>query len=542
MVHTMRLRIKRMPPFAFPPTAAGLLPVGLVFLLVSALPGASNSVQLESGSAAQAHVVKGQHALEVKDLQAAKAQFELAVKANPKSVEARLGLGIAEFQDGNTIAAIRCFRSVLDLDPNSFQGHYHLALAYLRDQKLAEGCEELRRALAINPHDADAAYNLGVVLVELGEPEQGLNYLRQASSNGPKRPDLTFNLIRGELAHSQFEQARREADAGAEAFGGDPAWCAAVGQLFLEHAQLNEAIRHLQKAFQLSPQSDEIRRQLATAYLRATQPTSALLLLENAAAAEDHYLAASAYFYLHRLAEADRESARALEKEPGDPRYLLQRARIDQRMGRHLESLDLLQHASRAEPQWPEPYYSSGVAYYLLRRYRDARQSLDRALSLEPDSVRALFLYSACLANEGRNREGEDFLLQAIRNEPENARFYYHLGAIRLRDNRSAEAQQAFEKAIRLRPDYAPPHYQLGKLFVRSNQLQSASEELEKAVHYQPDLAQAFYHLGRVYARLGDKEKSQQALSTFQKFKKQEVSEENEFVEGVQTELQLMER
>ena len=80
------------------------------------------------------------------------------------------------------------------------------------------------------------------------------------------------------------------------------------------------------------------------------------------------------------------------------------------------------------------------------------------------------------------------------------------------------------------------------KLFERSDQLKRAAEELEMAVRYQPDLAQAFYHLGRVYARLGEKEKSDQAFSTFRQFKQQEASEDSEFLEGVQQELQVSDR
>jgi tetratricopeptide (TPR) repeat protein len=496
------------------------------------------SEQLKSDTAARMYLANGRRALEAKDLQTAKGQFELAVKANPEFVEAHLALGIAEFQGGDTAAAIQRFRTVLELEPSSFQGHYHLALAYLRDQRLIEGSQELERALAINPGHADAAYNLGVVLLELGRSDDGLKYLRQANAIGPGSPDLSFNLVRGELANHHFEQARQEANAGAKMFGADPTWRAAVGRIFLEYGQLNEATANLAEALRLRPQSEEIRRQLATAYLRAKKPGSVLPLVEKGTTAEDHYLAAGAYFYLHRLVEADRESRRALEKESRDPRYLLQRARIDQRMGRHLESLDLLQQVSQIEPQWAEAHYSAGVSYYLLRRYADVRHSLDRALELDPNSVRALFLYSAALANEGKNRVGEDFLLRAIAGEPANARFYYHLGAIRLRDNRETEAQQAFEQAIRLKLDYAPPHYQLGKLFERSNQLKRAIEELEIAVRYQPDLAQAFYHLGRVYNRLGEKEKSEKALSTFRHFKQQPTTEDAEFVEGVQQELQ----
>jgi Flp pilus assembly protein TadD len=83
---------------------------------------------------------------------------------------------------------------------------------------------------------------------------------------------------------------------------------------------------------------------------------------------------------------------------------------------------------------------------------------------------------------------------------------------------------------------------QLGKLFERSNQLKRAIEEFAIAVRYQPDLAQAFYHLGRVYDRLGEKEKSEKALSTFRQFKQQPTTEDKEFIEGVQQELQRSDR
>jgi len=426
---------------------------------------------------------------------------------------------------------------VIDLAPKSFQGHYHLALAYVRDQKLQEGAEELERAVAINPRHADAAYNLGVVLAELDRPKEALTYLRRASELGPKRADVTFHLIQAELASGQLEEARREAEEAVKLFGADAAWQKTVGEAFLHYGQPTEAILHLAKALRLQPDPGT-RRQLVSAYLEAKDPGQVLALLQNATSAEDHYLLASAYLQMHRIVDADRESQLALKLDPKDPRYLLQRARTDQHLGKHLESRALLEQASQQNPKWAEPYYSAGVSYYLLHRYADARQSLDRGLELDPSSVRALFLYSASLANEGRNREAEDVLSRAIAREPGNPRFQYHLGAIRLRDNRETEAQQAFEQAIRLKFDYAPPHYQVGKLFERSNQLKRAAEELEIAVRYQPDLAQAFYHLGRIYNRLGEKEKSEKALATFRQFKQQPTTEDREFIEDIQQELQ----
>ena len=492
----------------------------------------------EKASAASVHLANGQRAFRAGKFQEARAELELAVRAAPRMAEAYLELGLLDLQSSDTASAIQRLRKAVELAPQSFQGHYHLAMALVREQKLQEGMQELERAVAIDQRHADALYNLGVVLLELNRPEEALSRLRQAREQGSTRPDIAFNLVRAELAANRIEDARQEAEQAAKAFGADAAWRKAVGGLFLQYKQPREAIVHLSEAARLEPNSAEIRRQLAAAHIEAGDPSRALTLLETGSEAEDHYTAASAYLVLRRLPEADRESRLALEKEPRDPRYLLQMARIDQRIGRHEESLELLRQTSQIEPDWAEPYYSAGVTLYLLHRYADARQSLDRALQLDPRSVRSLFLYSATLANQGQNREGEEVLLRAIALEPSNARLHYHLGAIRLRDNRAAEAEPAFQKAIQLKPDYAPPHYQLGKLLARANQPEQAVKELEAAVRYQSDLAQAYYQLARVYARLGRTEESERALSTFNEFKKQEESPDTEFTDAVQKELQ----
>ncbi len=486
-------------------------------------------------TAARAHLADGQRALDAKDLPRAKTEFELAVRADPKLAEGYLGLGFIELQSGNPDAATGLLRKAVELAPNSFQGHYLLAMASLRQEKMQEGAKELERAVAIDPRNADALYNLGVVLLEQNRPDQALSRLRQARELGSKRPDIAFNLIRAELAANRTEDARHEATNAAKVFGGDSEWRKAVGELFMQYKQPGDAVEHLQEALRLQPGSDPVRRELAAAYLDAGDAERALPLLVSPSTPEDHYLAAGAYLLLHRLEEADRESDLAVKQEPNDARYLLQRARIDQRVGRHAESLELLSRASRIQPDWAEPYYSAGVTLYLLHRYTDARQSLDRALEHDPRSVRSLFLYSATLANESKNQDAEEVLLRAIALEPSNARLYYHLGAIRLRAAKIVEAEQAFKKAVQLKPDYAPPHYQLGKLLAGSDNLEPAARELEAAVRYQRDLTQAYYQLARVYERLGRKEESERALSLFNELKKQDT--DSEFTEAVRREL-----
>ena len=143
---------------------------------------------------------------------------------------------------------------------------------------------------------------------------------------------------------------------------------------------------------------------------------------------------------------------RALEMTPREPRYTVLRAQIRQFVGQHDAALELLHQAIEEAPDWAEPYYSTGVSYYLERRYAESRQNLEQALKRDPHSARSLFLCAATLVNEGKNREGEKYLRQALMFEPRNARFEYHLGVLLLRDNRPEEAPEVFKQALRLNP------------------------------------------------------------------------------------------
>ena len=512
--------------------------LSLLMLLLCFARGQADAQESKGASAAKAHLDRAKQMLAADNFPGARTELELSLQADPNLAEAHLSLGMVEYQIGETAQALQHLRRAVELLPDSFDAHYGLAMAQLRDRNVEDGRRELERAREINPRNPDAVYNLGIVLLGQGKAEDAARLFRETRTLGPNRPDVSFYVVYAELERRRFDEARREAEAGAKAFGKDFQWRSGVGRLFVEHGQAREALPHLEEALRLQPDSAEIRRLLATARLELRDPAGALELLAAPATAEDHYLRASALYLERRYREADQESRQALKAQPREPKFMLLEARIAQRTGQHQDALELLDQTIASAPQWPEPYYSQGVSYYLQRRYADARRSLARALELDPYSVRALFLKSACLVNEGKNREAEEVLRRALALEPANARFHYHLGALLLRDNRPDESQREFEEAIRLKPDYAPPHYQLGKLLVRSNQPERAVRELEAAVQHQADLAQGYYQLSRAYSLLGDQEKSAAALAAFDKLKKQEADDNQELMDSLRQEVE----
>jgi Flp pilus assembly protein TadD len=486
---------------------------------------------------AAVHLLNAQKALDAQNVPEAKAELDLAIKANPGSAEALLMLAGVEIRNGEAVRAIEHFQRALQLAPNSFVGHYDLALAYLHERKLADARRELERAVTLNPRQPDAVYNLGVVLLELGNASDALKYFHQARSLQPDRPDIVFNLIRAELAAGDWPAAREESRIAGRSFAADAAWQGSVGGLFLESGHPQDAVPFLEHALKLQPASADVRHLLASAYVQSRQPDLALSLIPSAKTAEEHFLRGSAFLVKRKLADADSEAGAALREKTDEPRYLLLAARIQQTEGRQDAALALLGRAAEHAPHWAEPYYCMAVSYYFEHRYEEARNALEQSLKQGPESPRSLFLFAVTFINQGNNHEAEEYLRRAIAIQPDNARYWLHLGAARLRNDNPIGAQEAFHRAIRLKPEYALPHYQLGKLLAHSD-AQTAEQELEKAIAYEPSLVQAYYQLSRVSAALGQKEKSAQALATFNRLKKREEGEEGALSEDVNGELQ----
>jgi tetratricopeptide (TPR) repeat protein len=302
-------------------------------------------------------------------------------------------------------------------------------------------------------------------------------------------------------------------------------WNAALGLEFLKHAQPNDALPYLRAANTARPADNDVRNQLATAYLAARQPDAVLDLVKAPTTADEYYLRASAFYQAHRFADADQESDAAFTLAPENPKVLVLRVRLLQRSGQQEAALEMAHKASALAPTWDEPFYLAGISEYLLRHYADARQNLTRAFELNPRSAKATFMAALSSAGEGDPREAERYLRRAIALQPANARFHCHLGILLMRLNEYPKAEASLKRAAQLKPEYPLPHYELGKLSVYAQQWNDARQAFEATIAADPGFTSAYYQLARVYAKLGEKEQSERVLADFKKLHQKEMDD-----------------
>ncbi|HZT35741.1 MAG TPA: tetratricopeptide repeat protein [Nitrososphaera sp.] len=181
-----------------------------------------------------------------------------------------------------------------------------------------------------------------------------------------------------------------------------------------------------------------------------------------------------------------------------------------------------LQIFSYAVDKWPESAklrVGLGVAQYSLGKYREAVETLCRAVDLDPKDTRALgFLGKMYNVAPELSQEVTKRLERFARLYPNNpaANYYY---ALSLRGHSDKQAKALLLKSVTEDPAFAEAHYQLGLLDESDGLSATAIHEYEAAVRIRPDLAQARYHLARLYEKNGQPELARKEFRAFEALK-----------------------
>lgn len=226
-----------------------------------------------------------------------------------------------------------------------------------QDLKQAESL--LARAVQLSPSDAAARRHYAEALWQRGAQAEALIQADEAVRQSGGQPDLLIRAAQMRLDAGQFDAARIKAE---EALAVDnqlaAAW-AIRGHALRAAGDLRGALHDYQRALARESRQQEVLYQMADCYLELGDSSAALVALQ---ALEGTY---------------------APGEEPQSMYLALGRAYAD--LGRYEEALANLDSASQRGPVNPELLYERGHCELLVGRYEPAAQSLQEALTLEPN-------------------------------------------------------------------------------------------------------------------------------------------------------------
>jgi tetratricopeptide (TPR) repeat protein len=152
----------------------------------------------------------------------------------------------------------------------------------------------------------------------------------------------------------------------------------------------------------------------------------------------------------------------------------------------------------------------------------EAERLARRVLDLDPGRADAQVFLAGLLILEDRMEEAGRLLRQAVERKPDIPGGYRQLGMVLDRLGDREGARKAIEMAVRQAPDDAATRMVFGRLLLDQGEIKDAIGHLEKACQLDPQLAGAFYALSQGWNRLGETQRSQGALETYQRLKQKE--------------------
>ena len=228
-------------------------------------------------------------------------------------------------------------------------------------------------------------------------------------------------------------------------------------------------------------------------------------------------LEARAFALERRKDEAFAAINRAVEKGPGEYRYLMTQGQIYQSFNDQASAIRSFLLADQARPDSTETFYFLGMSFFFLEEYPRAEKHFLEAIKLDPKNHRATFMLGVSKMITFKLSEAKGYFEQALKLQPDNPFYHLHYGILLGRMGDKGPAIEQVRIAERLDPSYALTHYNLGHLYKELGDYQAAKEQLEIAIRSRPGLAEAYYQLGTVYHHLGMEEDSRKAYQEFQK-------------------------
>jgi len=429
-------------------------------------------------------------ALQRGDEQRAIELIESIADSDPDDARATFFLGQLFLQRGLLERAVDFFLRTLERDPGHSRAHQLLISVYERQLLYQEAAaaatryaelhlgeidplvEQVRLLARAKEREAltalldelradaedDQLVEVAAALARGGDERGALALLREVVQ---RRPDLDaahamtgrVQARRGELTRAieSFDRVKE----GSRLY---PGACAEGADVLLRLGRPSDAVLRLERAIELSPDTVDLRIQLADVEARLGHRARALAVVEEIPESQretPRVISARS----RALAEAGRDDQaiasvlRAMATRPDDPEMLLVLALAHERAGRHAEAEGA---ARQLLAGFPDSVAAQNfLAYtYALRdeRLEEALVLAQRASAAAPEDGYIADTLGFVLLQQGRTEEAREVLRRANAMSPDEPEILLHLGDAERALGSVKRATRLYRRALELRP------------------------------------------------------------------------------------------
>jgi tetratricopeptide (TPR) repeat protein len=351
----------------------------------------------------------------------------------------------AEYYD----AAEVCLKNAQQLDGSNMRWPYYLGHVFRYRSDAARAAGYFEQTLTLAPQDVPSLVWLAEMNLSQNKPDAAIEPLSKAQTLDPSSGAVLYGLGRVALAKQDYAQA----------------------------------VKSLEGALAISPQSTRLHYPLALAYrglgnrekaeehlrLRGEvdlPPTDPLLaevsgLLQNADAFEAR---ASQALGAKQWAEAASNLRKAIELSPNNAFSRLNLGTALYMQGDGDGALEQYREAVRLSPTLARAHFAMGVLMESRGQDKEAIEAFNAAIVSDAAYVEPRFSLANALRRTGRVQESLAQYAEVLRLDPavSQASFGYAMGLVRL--GRYQEAKSRFEAAVKTFPDQPGFSHALARL------------------------------------------------------------------------------
>lgn len=478
-------------------------------------------------------------------------EYKNAIKADPRSVEARLKLGNAYMKTSQLREAYQQFQQVLSFSPNNRDALLAIGQIYLQAGMLDEARQTASMVLAQNAKDVDARLLIANTDASRGMVSAAISELESLAKEQPNLTGVHINLgmlyatmRRNDLAESELQKAialepssfnARKALAALylttnrigqaeeiyRAAAKDAPNSAEVqltlAQFFVLQNRLSEAEQIYKSVIQIQKNSPHSRLALASFYIQQHR-------FEEARKLDEQILADNGDFYqarlqLAELALKDGDINRAnatiaplLKENVRNHDTQVVQARILLAEHKPQQAADVLENSLR-QGDSPATRYLLGVAYSEIGNLQRAESELKSCVNADPGFLDAYIALAQMMLARGNPKESLQYSRIAMERAPDRPELALLTGNAYADMGQYANAEKSFQAYVTAMPHSTEGLNRLGLLNIAQHRGQEAIQYFEKALQLDPTDYEALDGIISTLILSGAKDKATQRIN-----------------------------
>jgi tetratricopeptide (TPR) repeat protein len=284
-------------------------------------------------------------------------------------------------------------------------------LVYGMNAEARKVFEDEEPRLAAHPQ-VTATLRLGNAFVALGLLERAEKYSQLALSLGPDCTACYQTLAQIAERQDNTEKALAYLLAAKQRAPEDPEVLFEFGKVCLERNLVDDALAALSKAVELKPDNDSYVYVLGSANVARGHLPDALALFQQLLQKHPHdailtYALGAVYYLQGKYSEAEASLKQSLAVQPDQVAASYYLGLTYDAIGDDDRAIPIFRDLLKNNPQHAPSYVKLGSILLRAHQYEEAQRDLERAVSLDPDSVEAHYQLGLVLRRLGKSADSE---------------------------------------------------------------------------------------------------------------------------------------